>query len=183
MKIDERLPAAVMVDEERHLQRSRLGEIGDLRCGVDQVPIRVASTRLSEPQNVIRTLLAACQEHGSEVRPRAAYALTLPPRDERILIRLVIEQLRADALLGIRVDGLSGLVDLEVGVELFADECELKEAIGVECVRGHVDASFSVALKERNGASVAMRSDKRMHDDLGENLRVLKPRWRDRLES
>src|SRR5438093_5355176 len=174
MKIDERLPVSVMVEEEWRLQCTRFGEIGVPRRRIDNVPVGIGSTRLSQPKNVIGTLLAACQEDDSEKWSRASLALALPPCDERVLVGFVVEQFLANALLGIRVDGFRRLVDLEVGIELLAGECELKKAVGVECVRGHVDASFSIALKERNGASVAVSSEKRLHDDLGKGLRVMK---------
>ena len=174
MKIDERLPSTVVVNEERRLQSSWFGEIGVLSRRIDQVPVGIASTRLSQPKNVIRTLLASRQKDGSEKWSRAGLRLALPPRDERVLIGFVVEQFRADALLGIRVNGLGGLVDLEVDIELFAGESELKETVGVERVRSNVDASVAIAIKEWNGASVAVSSDERMHDDFGERLRVLK---------
>ena len=183
MKIDERLPASVMVNEERCLQRSWFGEVNVLRGGINQVPIRVASTRPGEPQNVVRTLLAACQKDDSEVGRWALPASALHPRHQRVLVGFVIEQLRADALLGIRVDGFGGLVDLEVRIELLAAERELKEAIGIERVRGDVDAGIPLAVEKRDRASVAIRSNDRMHDDFGERLRVQIPRRRNGLES
>ena len=99
-------------------------------------------------------------------------ASALQPCDQRVLVGFVIEQLRADALLGIRVEGLGRLVDLEVGIELLAGECKLTEAIGIERVRGDVDAGFTLAIEKRDRASVAIRSNERMHDDFGERLRV-----------
>ena len=46
--------------------------------------------------------------------------IDLVPSEKRVLVRLVVEQFRANALLGIGVDRFCGLVDLEVGVELLA---------------------------------------------------------------
>ena len=183
MQIDERLPVAVVVEEEWRLQRSRLGEVGVLRCRIDEVPVGVTSACLSEPEDVIRSLLGLCQEDGSEEWSSVMFRLALPPCDEQVLVRLVVEQLRPDALLGIRVDGLGGLVDLEVSVELLASECELKEAVGIERVRSDLNTSVAVTIKERNRTSVAVSSDERMHDDFGESLRVLKSRWWNCLKS
>ncbi len=175
VKIDERVPASVMVDEERILQGTRLGEKSVLCRRVNKVPVGIASTRLGQPKNVIRTLLASRQKDDSKEWSRASFALPLPPRDERALVCLVVEQFRADALFGIRVDGLGGLVDLEVDIELFAGESELEETVGIERVRNNVDASFAFTIKERDGTSVAVSGDERMHDNFGDDLRVLKP--------
>lgn len=163
-----------MVEEEWRLQYSQFSEVGVLCCRVNKVPVGVASTRLCQPKNVIRTLLASRQKDSTKEWSRAGLRLALPPHDERVLIRLVVEQFRADALLGIRVNRFGGLVDLEVSIELFAGECELKETVGVERVRNNVDASLAVTINERNGASVAVSRDERMHDDFDERLRVLK---------
>lgn len=136
MKVDERLPTAVMVQEERRLQWFGLGEINVLRGGIDRVAIGVASTRMSEPQNVVRTLLASRQKDDSEVGSWTLPTSALQPRDQRVLVGFVIEQLRANALFGIRVEGLGRLVDLEVGVELLAGESKQTEAIGIiRCAR------------------------------------------------
>jgi hypothetical protein len=86
MQVDERLPMAVMVEEQGPLQRTRLGVERVLRGGVDEVAVGVAGAGLGEPENVIGPLLAAGQEHGSEVGARAAFLLALPPGDERILV-------------------------------------------------------------------------------------------------
>jgi hypothetical protein len=50
-------------------------------------------------------------------------------------------------------------------------------------VRGDFDVSFTVSLKVRDGAAVAVSGDKRLHDDLGEDLRVLESRRGNRLEA
>src|SRR5262245_4254540 len=98
------MPASVMVDEERGLQCPGLGEKGVLHGSVDQMSVGVAGTRLSQPQNVIRTLLAPCQKHDSKVGTRVTFSLSFPPRNQTILIGFIIKQLRADALLCLRIE-------------------------------------------------------------------------------
>ena len=182
MQVDECLPPAVMIDEERSLQRSRFGEVGILRRGVNKMPVGVAGTLASEPENVICPLDASRQKDDSKVRSWAALSLALVPSDKRVLVGFVTQQLRANTLLSTRINRLGGLVDFKIGVELLAALRELTEAIRVKFLRSDFDDRIAVAIEKRNVDAVAVSGEQRMHDDLGEHLRVLESRRGNRLE-
>jgi hypothetical protein len=66
VQIDQTLPTAVMIVENRRRQRSRLAEVFILRGCVAEPTVGVANKRMCEPENVPGTLVRLRQEHQAE---------------------------------------------------------------------------------------------------------------------
>ena len=129
MEIAQRTPRAVMIIEQRLRGGPRVAQVRVLRRRIDQPAIRIAGVLPGEPEHVMRPVHPARQEHHAERRPRLLPPAFPPPAQHPILVRLVTQQLRADALFAERIERLRRVVDLKQHVEHPAPVPQLKMAV------------------------------------------------------
>lgn len=180
MKIDEASPLSMVIVEDRSGDSVRFAEVTVLGACVAETPILVSSTRTSQPQDVVHSFYAECEEDDAKERPRADASLLPPRRKHPILIRLVAQELRPNTVLAGGIQGLCRIVYLAEYVEAASALLELEVTVGLLAVFPDFQFQLLVAVDLADADMTAVRGGQRMHHDVRRCHRMAKQRWSDR---
>ncbi len=134
LRIQERLPLAEVVVEDRVCYRVGCAEIFVLGRSVNELAILVAGERMGQPKDVVCSFGSLGQKNDAERRPIAGAAVVFPDPQDPVLIRFVAENFGADGLFAAGIEGFGRVVDFKEQIEIHACELKLKMAIGLLAV-------------------------------------------------
>ena len=168
-----------MIEEERLPQGIAFAQEGILSRGIEQAAVFVAHECRGERENVIGSVLRACQKNDTEGRSTKLATALCPTGKQAVLIAVVSEQLVLDALMTEGVDGFSRVIDFKEHMKRATGGREQEVAVRALALLSGLNHEFVLAMEAIDVDAELVSGNERMHDDFCDGHRVLKAADRD----
>lgn len=168
-----------MIEEERLSECVAFAQESILSCGIKQAAVLVAHECRGERENVIGSVLRACEKNDTEGRSSKLATALRPSGKQAVLIAVVSEQLVLDALMAEGVDGFGRIVDFKEHMKRATGGREQEVAIGALTLLPGLNHEFVLTMEAIDVDAELVSGNERMHDDFSDGERVLKAADRD----